>query len=96
MRINLLGNDGVTADTEGDVIEPRTKLYRPGITALVQVEHAGTADVAIQGRIDDTYAWVQLGDLFEADGAAEVVLFPQMRAVVTNYSAGTIRAALWA
>ncbi len=86
----------LTAETGNKVGE--TTIFKPkgirGMYCVAQVAYSGgTADVKLFGRIDSTFAFKEI-HAFTADDAVEIVLFPEMRAVITNYSSGTISLAV--
>lgn len=62
------------------------------VEAPFQVTIAATATVAIEGSLDNT-TFVSLAS-FTATGAAMVALFPYMRANITSFGSGAVKAML--
>ncbi len=82
-----------TGNVVGDILTLKPKGIR-GMYAAVQVAYSGgAADVKLFGRISSKFAFKEI-HAFTADDAVEIVLFPEMRAEITNYSSGTISLAL--
>jgi hypothetical protein len=64
-------------------------------SGILQVEITTTASVHLQGRIDDTFSWVNVTDTpLTASGAVSVALFPNMR-LNSTITAGTVSAKLF-
>ena len=82
---NLL--DGAETDGNGT---PATMAFVNirGMYGVCQCSGFGTATVTVRGRVTSNHAWKTITQ-FTADDAVEVVLFPEMQAVVSGYSSGT-------
>ena len=82
-----------TGNKVGDTVEFKAEGIR-GMYAAAQVAlGGGTATVALQGRINSTFAWKTLNS-FTQDDALEIVVFPEMRGTVEDYVSGTVSLAI--
>ena len=82
MIYTLLNKTGITSANWGG--DPVVTYNRTG-EALVETTVEGTATVTVQGRMDNTAAWISLNSATQTNTTvkASVEAFPQMRAVVT-------------
>lgn len=84
MIYTLLNKSGIVSSSwGGDVIPTRQRQGKGNIQTTVK----GTATVKVQGRMSDTSEWIELdnsGALSDTTDTANVEIFPQMRAVVTD------------
>lgn len=85
---------GVSANGAQTAVNLTRELGRTQ-TGVVQVDGLGTANVAIQGRLDSSLDWVTIVT-FTADDAKAVTIFPEMRSNITGYDSGTITVKLGA
>ena len=53
-------------------------------TLLVQVRIQTAGTVLVQGRVDSTYTWYSLFTTSTDGDSAEVAVYPEMRATITN------------
>lgn len=90
LNVNLL-LDGVAAT--GASTTRNVQNYDASEYGIFQATISGTATVTIEGRLDRLHDWVVV-DTFTASDASRITLFPEMRANVTSYSSGTVRASL--
>lgn len=91
MKLSIL-LDNVTANGDGPVIT----IQNSGRVeyGIVQVDlGGGAATVKIQGRLSANMPWLDV-HTFTANGSARITLFPFMKANVSNYASGTLRAEL--
>lgn len=59
---------------------------------LVQVDISVAGTVSIQGRLGESFEWVEVTS-FTASGGASISLYPQMQAVITG-NTGVVDAAI--
>lgn len=83
--------NALDATGDSDVFE--VDDFRSRQYILVQVTHSNTASTKLQGRIAPDMAWVDV-HTFEASGAIQASVFPQMRFSAT-ISSGTVTAAVY-
>jgi hypothetical protein len=60
---------------------------------LVQVDITGTATVVIQGRTYADMSWINIAT-YSANAADVIQVFPEMRAVSSGMSAGSVKVEL--
>lgn len=89
MKLSIL-LDNVTADGDGPVMNPQNNNNVEYGTVQVALG-GGSAAVKIQGRLSANMPWLDI-QTFTADDSARITLFPYMKANVSNYVSGTIRA----
>jgi hypothetical protein len=84
-----------SAVAAGGVFTPQADDRRAmqGSEVPVQAAISDTATVIVQGRCASTLPWVTLATFTES-GAVAVLMLPQMRASVTDHTAGTVDVAL--
>lgn len=83
--------DDVTSQVTG---EPKAiQNFNDHEYGIFQVDISGTATVVLEGRISPQMTWATI-DTYTASGAGRISLFPHMRARVSAYTSGTIRAEL--
>lgn len=76
-----------TVDYTSDVQYFASRGYRTGV---VQADIGSGDEVVLQGRVASSMQWIDILDIHTSSTLSEVVLAPQMRAVVTNLSGGAV------
>jgi hypothetical protein len=83
----------ITTATQGPTYTPPVCGSGPHAVSLLQVEVTGSANVFIQGRLNDAAPWTNLNaDSIAATSIISVTACPQMRINVTSIASGAVNA----